>query len=468
MKDLTRGSIFGHVLTMALPLALGIFTQTAYQLVDLYFITKVGVAATAGVTAASATSFVVIALTQVLAVGTMVLIAHAAGRQDRNDANLVFNQALSLAATCATVVVALLFAVIKSYMFAVTRDAATIDAGVAFIRWMLPGFWLMFPLTVLTAALRGSGIVQPTTVISVLSVVINIGLAPVLIAGWGTGQPLGVRGAGLASSLSIFLATVMMGLYFGYIERFVSFAVASMRPHLEQWKRLLVIGLPAGGELLILALWGAVMYYATRNLGASAQAGVGIGARVMQAILLPAMAIAFTAGPIAGQNFGARNAARVKETFRQVALCGAVVMIVATLVAQYEPHLLVKMFSSDAAALHASAVFVQIASWSFVAEGVVLTCGGLFQALGNTVPALISSCLRLLAFALPALWLSTLPQFNIASLFYWSVAAVVLQAMICLWLLNREFGKRLSFATAQVAVPGEALPQTAETRAGAG
>ena len=455
MKDLTKGSILRHVLSMAAPLALGIFTQTAYQLVDLYFITRVGVAAIAGVAAASAIFFVVLALTQVLAVGTMVLIAHASGRQDRDDANLVFNQSVALAATCGTLVTALLFVLIRSYLLAVSKDAATIDAGVAFIHWMLPGYWLMFPLTVLGSALRGTGIVQPTIVISVLSVVVNIVLAPILIAGWGTGHPLGVQGAGLASSLSILLATVMMGVYFAYRERFVSFVAALMRPRLEQWKRMLVIGLPAGGELLILSLWGAVMYYATRNLGASVQAGVGIGARVLQAIMLPAMAIAFTVGPIAGQNFGAKDAARVRETFRKVALVSIAVMVAATVVAQYEPGLLVKVFSSDAATMDTSAVFVQIASWSFVAEGLVLTCGGMFQALGNTVPALVSSCLRLLAFALPALWLSALPQFNIAALFYWSVAAVALQALISLWLLNRELARRLAFPdlTASAAPP---------------
>jgi hypothetical protein len=65
-----------------------------------------------------------------------------------------------------------------------------------------------------------------------------------------------------------------------------------------------------------------------------AQAGYGIGSRVMRSIFLPAMAISFAAAPIAGQNFGARHAPRVRETFRQTALISAGVVSFALLARQ--------------------------------------------------------------------------------------------------------------------------------------
>src|SRR5262245_34907164 len=96
MKDLTQGSIRQHIVTMAVPIAIGMFTQMAYQLVDLYFVTRIGVDATAGVNTAGNAMFIIMALTQVLSVGTVALIAHAVGRKDQADANLVFNQSMSL------------------------------------------------------------------------------------------------------------------------------------------------------------------------------------------------------------------------------------------------------------------------------------------------------------------------------------------------------------------------------------
>ena len=59
-----------------------------------------------------------------------------------------------------------------------------------------------------------------------------------------------------------------------------------------------------------------------------------MGSRMMQAIFLPAMAIAFAAAPIAGQNFGAGHGARVRETFRTAILVGGALMLVLTLLCQ--------------------------------------------------------------------------------------------------------------------------------------
>src|SRR5215207_2933978 len=96
MKDLTQGSIVSHILSMAPPIVAGMITIMICQLVDLYFVAGLGDAAVAGVAAAGNLAFLINGLMQVLGVGTVALIAHAVGRKDRADANLVFNQALGL------------------------------------------------------------------------------------------------------------------------------------------------------------------------------------------------------------------------------------------------------------------------------------------------------------------------------------------------------------------------------------
>src|SRR3954467_15809062 len=100
MKDLTHGSIVSHILNMAPPIVAGMVTIMICQLVDLYFVASAGEAAVAGVAAAGNLGFLLNGGMQVLGVGTVSLIAHAVGRKDRADANLVFNQALGLAIVC--------------------------------------------------------------------------------------------------------------------------------------------------------------------------------------------------------------------------------------------------------------------------------------------------------------------------------------------------------------------------------
>lgn len=442
MRDLTQGSITGHLIRLAAPIATGMVFQTLYYLVDLYFVAQLGDAAIAGVSAAGNVQFIVMALTQVLGVGAMVLIAHAVGRKDRDDANLIFNQSLLLAALFATVTLVGGYLVAGWYVGTLAADPATATAGVTYLRWFLPGLALQFALVAMGSGLRGTGIVKPTMIVQVVTVVINAFLDPILIAGWLTGRPMGVAGAGLASTISILIAVLMLWGYFRRLEKYVGFDRTLFRVRREVWGRILKLGVPPGAEFALLFILMGVNYWIIREFGASAQAGYGIGSRVMQSIFLPAMAIAFATAPLAGQNVGAGLTDRAWETFRKAALIGSVVMFSVTLVCQWRPELFIKFFTTEPEVVAVGAQFLRIISLNFVASGLIFTCSGMFQALGNTVPSLISGSSRLVTFVIPAVWISTWPDFTLRQVWIWSVITVALQAVTSLWLLRREFRKR--------------------------
>ena len=443
MKDLTRGSIASHILTMAPPIMVGMITIMLCQLVDLYFVSGLGDAAVAGVAAAGNAGFLVNALMQVLGVGTGALIAHAVGRKDRADANLIFNQAVVLSVLFGLLTLAAGLALSRPYMRAIAADDATIEAGTTYLLWFVPALALQFAIQVMASALRATGIVQPTMLVQALAVIINIALAPVLIAGWGTGHPLGVAGAGLASSFGILAGVLMLYAYFHRLERYVAFDSSQWRPQLHHWKRILNVGLPAGGEFAMMFIFMAVVYYVISEFGAAAQAGFGIGQRVLGLIQMPGLAIALAAGPIAGQNVGAGNAARVRETFAKAALIVTVVMIGFMVLAQAKPEWLLAGFSNDPETMRIAFLFLRIVSINMVSQGLIFTCSSMFQGLGNTKPVLWSSATRVLTYSLPAIWLSTRPGFRIEHVWYLSIAATTLQAALSFWLLRREFRKRL-------------------------
>jgi MATE family, multidrug efflux pump len=450
MKDLTQGSITGHILSMSLFMLIGMAGQTAYFLVDLYFVAHLGPQAIAGVNAAGTVSFVVFALTQILGVGTVALIAHAAGRKDQQDANLVFNQSLVLSAVCAAVTLVAGYALTGPYLRSVGADVAMQTNGETYLRWFLPSLALQFALVSMGSALRGTGIVKPGTVVQLLTVGLNILLAPMLIAGWGTGHPMGVAGAGLASTIAVAAGVLMLTVYFIKLEHYVGFDRAQWAPRLAIFKRITNIGLPAGGEFFVMFLTMAFMYWLIRDFGSTAQAGYGVGSRIMQAIFMPAMAVAFSASPIAGQNYGARRPERVRETFYKAAMIEVVVMTVITALCHIAPASMIKPFSEDPEVVAVGTMFLRIISWNFIASGFMFTCSGMFQAIGNTWPALWSGVIRLALFAIPAVWLSMQPGFDLEQIFHWSVLTVFLQAGLTYWLLRVQLNKRLVFAQAPV------------------
>src|SRR5690349_25176893 len=125
MKDLSAGSIPRHIATMSMQMAIGILVQTLYFFTDLYFVSKLGDQAIAGVTSAGNVWFIVLALTQIVNVGTVALVAHAVGAKEQDRANHVFNQSLLLSLLIGAVVFVGVFLISGPYMRTVAADAAT-------------------------------------------------------------------------------------------------------------------------------------------------------------------------------------------------------------------------------------------------------------------------------------------------------------------------------------------------------
>jgi putative MATE family efflux protein len=329
------------------------------------------------------------------------------------------------------------------YLRSVAADEATVMQGRDYLYWFLPGMALQFAMVAMGSALRGTGIVKPSMVVQVVTVVLNTALAPVLIAGWGTGYPMGVAGAGLASSISVLAGVSLLWLYFARLEKYVSFHAEQWQPQMAVWKRMFTIGLPAGGEFALLFLYTAITYWAIRDFGPAAQAGFGIGSRIMQGIFLPAMAIAFAVAPLAGQNFGARKMDRVRETFRVASVQSTAVMLAVMVLCQWRPEALVRFFSEEPEVVAVGALFLKLISWNFAMGGVTFICSGLFQALGNTLPALASSLARLAVYALPAIWLTTQPGYKLEHIWYLSILAAVTQMIVSVLLLRRQMRHQL-------------------------
>jgi MATE family, multidrug efflux pump len=420
--------------------------QTLYVLVDLYWVGRLGTAAVAAVGISGNLTFVVLAATQMLGVGTTTLVAHATGRRDQAQATVVFNQAQVL-----SLVVGLLFLVIalllrEPYARAFSADSATMALTRDYLLWFIPAMALQFGLIAMASALRGTGNFRPGMIVQTATVILNIVLAPVLIFGWGIGRPLGVAGAAIATLLAIAIGVVWMAMYFWPADAYLRFTPADWAPRFKLWGDMLKIGLPAGAEFALMAVYLMIVYAVSRPFGAAAQAGFGIGIRILQACFLPVVALGFAVSPVAGQNFGARKSERVKETFKTGAAIAAAAMLALAATAWLWADAMVRVFTGDPAAIVVGEEYLHIVAFNFVASGVIFVSSSMFQAMGNTVPSLITSGTRILIVAIPVLLLAETPGFALRWIWYISAAAVVVQLAMNLLLLKREFRLRLNFA----------------------
>jgi putative MATE family efflux protein len=457
MQDLTKGSIARNLLKMTSFMLVSMIFQTLYFLVDLYFVGRLGKAAVAAVSLSGNLTFVVLAATQMLAVGTTSLIAQATGRKDRAEARLIFNQSQVLSLLVGGLFLAVMLPLRGLYARGLSADPQMARLTGSYLSWYVPAMAMQFAMVATSAALRGTGNFKPGMVVQTSSVILNMLLAPILIFGWGTGHPLGVAGAALASFISVVVAVVALNGYVLGRQGYLKFTARDCRPRLRLWIRMLKIGLPAGAEFAMMALYMLVVYSITRPFGAEAQAGFGIGLRVVQSGFLPVVALGFAVSPVAGQNFGARQPERVRQTFRVAVLMSSAMMVVFTAVSQLAGESMIGVFSRDPRVLAVGGEYLRIISFNFVASGIVFVSSSMFQALGNTIPALITSTVRMVLLTVPAYLMSKAPGFQLHWIWYLSMGVVLVQMSLNLLFLRSELRRRLSCAAAAVpAVPAVA------------
>ena len=445
MEDLTTGPLTRHLLKTTSFMLVTMIFQTLYYLIDLFWVGRLGTQAIAAVGIAGNFTFIVLALTQMLGVGTTTVVSHAVGRKNRAEAELMFNQAevLAVVTGIAFLIVGMLVRI--PYSRALSPDAETAGLAAQYLLWFIPAMGLQFLMVAAGAALRAVGNFKAGMIVGTGSVIINMVLAPFLIFGWVTGHAFGVAGAAISSLIAVVVAVIWFATYFFGKESYLQFVRADQKPQFALWRKMLAIGLPSGFEFAMMGVYLVVVYALARPFGAAAQAGFGIGQRVIQALFMPAVALGFSVAPVAGQNFGARSRERVIDTFRKAAYLVSAIMGLLIVVCLAAPHALIGVFSKDPAVLAVGTEYLRIVSWNFIASGLIFVASSMFQAMGNTIPSLVASGARILLVAVPAIVLSRTPGFQLHWIWYLSVAAVFVQLALSMFLLRREFTRRLVF-----------------------
>jgi len=186
-----------------------------------------------------------------------------------------------------------------------------------------------------------------------------------------------------------------------------------------------------------------LVYAAIRHFGTAAQGGFAIGARIMQSLILPAVAVGMANAPIAGQNYSSNKFLRVRKGFWAACMLGSIVMLLLTAVCQFKPEAIVRLFSRQDDVVAVGAGYLRVISFTFLATGLIFASSSVFQGLGNTGPPFLSSVIRLFAFAVPVLLLLHLPGLTLRHVWLLSAASIWVQAFANLWFLRKEFRNKL-------------------------
>jgi MATE family multidrug resistance protein len=336
------------VLRLALP-AMGEQTLSLMvSLVDTMLVGHLGAEALAGVSLSTQWVFMVSTLFSSISTGSVALVARATGAGDMEMANRTARQSVIVGLAVGLLATALAVLLARPAVALMGAEPESLQQGTTYLRIAGMAFALQAGMFVCNACLRGVGDTRTTLQVMFVVNVVNVVVAWTAINGpFGLPQ-LGVAGSALGAAAG---RTVGGLLALGILLKGRSglkIDLRGWRPDLETIRRLLRVGLPTGGEQLLMRVGMMSFVRVVASMGTVAVAAHAVALRVESISYMPGFGFAIAGTTLVGQGLGAKDPQRAERSGYLTYQIAAALMMVMGLVFILLPRPLISLFTNEA------------------------------------------------------------------------------------------------------------------------
>jgi putative MATE family efflux protein len=437
---LLEGPVLPALLKLATPTVILMTVQAMLSLLEIYFVGVLGTDAVAGVTLVFPVQMMMISMASGgIGGGVSAAVARAMGAGNRDLA-----ATLALHAVCLALAFGLAFSVINwlwapALFGALGGTGTVLGAALSYANVIFCGAVFFWTLSLLSAALRGSGNARVPAMISVGVALVTTPLSPLLIAGWEPMPGLGVAGAALAIVMHNAIASALLVWYMRSHHCALKLPLALHAVERRFFAAILRVGgLSLIGtvqaNLTVIFVTGLVGYF-----GAHALAGYGIASRLDYVLMPLVFGIGAAVLTMVGMNVGAGNPARARQVAWYGALLAGVVSEAIGLAVALFPHAWLGLFSSAPAVIEHGTLYLQAVGPVFGFYGIALTAYFAGQGAGRVTLPILAGTLRLCVAAVGGWCVVTMLHGGAGALFWMVSAGYAVSGMLAVVFLLRRF-----------------------------
>lgn len=401
-RDYTRGSLHVNIRLLAWPMVIDMLSSSVYQMVDIYWVGKLGATALAAATVASIVRWVLNSLSMGLGIGGLAVVARRVGEGDESAASHTAWQVLIMAVGVSGIIGGAGFLIAEPILQLLGAEPEVVALGVPFLRISFAGVGAIVLLQSCNALLRGAGEARTAMWTMWVANGAAMVLASLLIPG-NLGFPaLGVSGSALAMVLGYTLGVIsaMAMLLSGRLR--LRLHLREFRPDLPLMWHITKIALPSTLQSTLRASSRLVTTTIMAPFGTAVLAGYGVANRVLMFALIPCFGFGNAAGTLVGQNLGAGKSKRATKSAWLVAGYNVAIMAVFALLFITFARPLVTFFNDEPAVVDAAQEALIIISLSFLITAVGVVMGRSLDGAGATLPAMIINLATLWGIQIPA------------------------------------------------------------------
>lgn len=399
--DLTRGPVGPALARLTLPMVAGVIAVTLFNIVDTWFIGKLGAGPLAAMAFTFPVTYVVTNITMGIGVGASAVIARAIGEQHPERVRRLTTHALFLAVALVTTLSGIGLLTIEPLFLALGADPEMVPLIAEYMRPIYFGLGFLVVPMVGNAAIRATGDTKTPSLIMICAGGVNLILDPLLIFGLGPFPRLGLFGGALATVLA-WITTFCAALWVLHRrERMLAFEWPRVARVWASWKAILYVGLPAAGTFLLVPVANGILTRMVSGHGPEAVAGFGVGGRVEALAMVAVFALGSGMAPFVGQNFGAKACGRIREAvYLSLRFCLLYGLAVAGLLAIGASGI-GGFFADDPRVVDVTRHYLWLVPVSYGAFGVAIMANTTFNALNRPLRSAAVIVTRLFVLALP-------------------------------------------------------------------
>ena len=444
---LGQEKIWTLLFKFSVPCILSMVIGALYNIVDQLFIgnSRLGYLGNAATSIVYPITIIVLAFGLMWGDGCATYLSICQGKKDTSHIHRAIGGCITFSVAVGLIVVAICALFADSILSAFGAQGETLAYAKEYLFTLLFGIPFYLVATMLVSVVRADGSPRYSMVATCTGCIVNIILDPVFIYG----LDMGMTGAAVATVIGQMSCFVFMMVYLHKTKTF-HLTWKSLIPDVPEVVKSSQYGISSfltNISTVVLSIVTNVLlakYGATSVYGADIPiAVIGIIFKVFGIIISIAVGLAVGGQPILGYNFGAGNTSRVRETFRKIMLCNVIIGVIATLLVELIPHIIIGWFGEG------SELYVRYAVLAFrIYLGLILfTCitkanAIFFQSIGKPFTAITVALSRDIVFLIPGLiWFATLggPEKGVETLLWAAPASDILSMILCVVLVAHFF-----------------------------
>jgi len=394
-------------MSMALPMFFGIVGMIAFNIIDTYFIGRLGTLELAAISFTFPVVYVIGSVALGLSFAATALISRAIGERNPEKVKRLTTDSLVLSLIIVGTLISIGFITMDRLfgMMGASREELSLIRD--YMTFIYPGVLFVVIPMVGNGAIRATGDMKTPAMIMGVAVLVNLILDPILIFGLGPFPRLELTGAAIATVISRAITLIFSVSILHFREHMIAFNFPGIREVWQSWKKILYIGVATAGTQAVYPLGVGFILRIISTYGQEAVAAFGLATRIEAFALVIMMALSTAINPFIGQNIGAGKFERVTDGVRFVNRFALKWGIIAAVALALTAKPLSSVLNSDAEVILIVSLFLWIIPISYGLFGIMMVSNSSLNVLHRPLHATAIAFIQMFVMFIPLAFLGS-------------------------------------------------------------